>query len=66
MTNETMTTWNVPVASIPYLTNALEEYASRELFQQHYEEVEDTMYCIRGVRKDYEDIQAQYAKEEEQ
>jgi hypothetical protein len=60
---ETLTLWSVPVAAIPFVTNALEEYASRELFQQHYKAVEDAMYCIQRIREDYDDVQAQYAME---
>lgn len=62
MNKETMTIWSVPVASIPYITNALEEYASRELFQQHYKDVEDAMYCIQRLRDDYNEIQESYAE----
>lgn len=59
----TMTLWSVPVAAIPYLTNALEEYASQELYQQHYKEVEETMSCILSIKEDYNRIQNEYAQE---
>lgn len=59
----TTTLWSVPVGSIPFIINAIEEYASKELYLQHYKEVEDTMYCIQGVKEDYEEIQNEYAQE---
>lgn len=60
---ETMTLWSVPVLSIPYVINALEEYASQELYQQHYKSVEEAMYAIQRIKEDYDGIQREYAKE---
>ena len=62
MNKETTTLWNVPVLAIPYVINALEEYASNELFNRNFAMVEKTMKTLQDIQEDYDFIQKGYAE----